>query len=116
MKKSIFAHFIIALNYIIKNTLVKAGSLPSWYSSEREFSGLASVGVSPSRTPWGACPGAETLGSWGLISNNRTAELWAEFQLLLHGGKGCSLAFICYCCVVQSIVEACLLPQPSLPA
>ena len=77
VKKSIFAHFIIALNYTIKNTLVKAGFLLSWNSAEMGFLGLASVGVSPSRSPWGACPGVPPWASWGLISNNRTAVLLA---------------------------------------
>ena len=116
MKKSIFAHFIIALNYIIKNTLVKAGFLLSWDSAEMGFLDLASVGLL-AKSPWGlleACPGVKTLGK--LVWGQYVALFWTEAQLQLLGGKGCSLAFICYCCVVQSIVEACLLPQPSLPA
>ena len=66
MKKSIFAHFIIALNYTIKNTLVKAGFLLSWNSAEMGFLGLASVDVSPSRTPWGDLPRGTPLGKLGV--------------------------------------------------
>ena len=79
MKNPIFAHFIIALNYTIKNTLVKAGYLLSWNSAEMGFLGDTSVGVSPSMGPWGpleACPGGEALGK--LVWGQYVVLLWTE--------------------------------------
>ena len=48
----IFAHGVSRHITIFEKHYL-CGSSPSWYSAEREFSGVTSAGLSPSRTPLG---------------------------------------------------------------